>query len=172
MRRLGCLVALALLAGCAAPPTERPAEAVPVPAGAEPDPWQGRSSILVASQEWGTGTFALDFLCVFGGEWYVPRTGEIVLNGTASFNVSVETGPFYTGLEVGLQFRDEEILWLEAVANERRVFDVPVQPEQWETADDKQWTFWYRDTIAGNRELCYSGASFGERTISVEAVKG
>lgn len=134
------------------------------------DLWQGRSRVTVASQNWGATTFALDVLCVFGGEWYVPRTDELVPSETSHLNVTVETGVLYTGLEVGLQFRDGEILWQAAVSNAKRSFDVEVQPDQWESGDEHAWTFWYRDTVAGNRELCYTGLSLGERTITIEAV--
>ena len=177
MARWWSLALVALLSGCASPDGRRSSDdgsASEAPGAVPPatvDPWQGRDRILVASQDWDAGTFSLDILCAFGGAWYVPRTGELVLAGTASFEVTVETGPFYTGLQVGLQHEDDEVLWLEAVANERRTFSVKVLPEQWESEDDKGWTFWYRDTVDGNPELCYSGAAVGERTVAIEALK-
>jgi hypothetical protein len=135
------------------------------------DLWHGRDRVLVASQKWNATTFALDAVCLFGGAWYVPRTEEMVLNGTARFNVTVEAGALYTGLEVGLQFHKDDILWLGPVANAKRSFEVKVLPEQWESGDEQAWTFWYRDTVDGSRELCYTGLSLGDRTITIEAVR-
>lgn len=180
MTRWWLVVAGVLLAGCSSPgdtPGSRDltgdAPSGLPPAGAT-DPWQGRDRVLVAHQQWQPETFALDALCVFGGEWYVPRTGEPVLEQTSSFAVNVTTATLETGLQIGLQFQDEGILWLEPVTEGSRTFDVRVLPEQWESKEEKEeaWTFWYRATAAGNPELCYTGVSLGARTVSIEAVRG
>lgn len=173
MVRWWLALAIPLLSGCASPATPDPASGTtPTVESASDDPWNGQAKVLVAHQQWNADTFALDALCIFGGEWYVPRTGEPVLEQTASLLVTIRTGSLETGLQVGLQFQAEDILWLEPVTDGTRTFEVRVLPEQWERNDREAWTFWYRATAAGNPELCYTGVSLGARTISIEAVKG
>jgi hypothetical protein len=171
MVRWWLVLGILLLSGCASPAAPGPAPGTtPTVEAPANDPWNGQDRVLVAHQQWNVDTFALDALCIFGGEWYVPRTGEPVLEGTASFVVTVQTGSLETGLQIGLQFQDEDILWLEPVTDGTRTFEVRVLQEQWERDDEEAWTFWYRATAAGNPELCYTGASLGARTISIEAV--
>lgn len=164
--KMAFVTAVLLTAGCAGSGETRDHGA---PTRDERQP-ETSPDILLAERQWSLGTGEeLDILCAMGGEFELERVkGALVGRGAQKVVFTVSGGDANTGIQLGYSLDDAEPTWLDVARLEDFRAEVPVGPDQHESTEFR-WHFFFRQSVTGKPEECYTGASL-EHDIRIVAV--
>lgn len=160
---LACLMPLA---GCLDPPPAADGlDGEPAPAAETLDAWGGQDRLLVAERDVATGTIReYDVLCTSGGtDFYdLPRSADVPADAVA-VEFQVRSGTTTTGVQAGYE-RGTDITWLPIVTADERTFRVDLDA----VGHDADYKY-QLNTV--DEDACYTGASLGDYSIHVYAVR-
>lgn len=112
-----------------------------------------------------------DVLCAMGGGFELKREEGALIDAAATKLVFVVAGgDANTGIQPGYAVDGNEPTWLEVARLEDFRAEVPVDAGQHESTEPR-WQFYFRQSVAGTSQECYTGASF-EHAVTITARHG